>query len=281
MHSFVEAEILITVRAYPEPSSKYVETSCVAGVDLLTKKPIRIFPVRARVLEDAHQFKKYSVIRAQVQKSTSDPRPESFKINEDSINLLREIPTGVGKRRDWAERNDLIEPFRIAGSIEELQSKFDEEGKSGAPSLALIRPKAICRLTIEHRGQAAWSEKDLSKLGQLGLFDDPRKPRDQLEFIPFRFKYDFTCDDPTCTGHSFSMLDWEVNQSYRKWRDKYGASGWEKAFRQKYEEELINERSLQFFVGTINSHPRTWSIIGIYYPPKAPKDEPPQTQALF
>ena len=43
-------EILITVRATPEPSKGYGETSCVAGVTK-SGKPIRLFPIEARTLE--------------------------------------------------------------------------------------------------------------------------------------------------------------------------------------------------------------------------------------
>ena len=32
--------------------------------------------------------------------------------------------------------------------------------------------------------------------------------------------------------------DWEMGQSYRRWKSKYG-DGWEAKFRQKYEFEMI------------------------------------------
>ena len=63
--------------------------------------------------------------------------------------------------------------------------------------------------------------------------------------------------------------DWEMGQSWRKWRIDYG-SDWEKAFRQKYELEIRDRFDTHFYVGTINKHPREWIIVGLFYPPKMP-----------
>ncbi len=40
------------------------------------------------------------------------------------------------------------------------------------------------------------------------------------------------------------------------------------AFRQKYEIELMQERDVQSFVGTLNAHPPEWIIVGLFYLPK-------------
>lgn len=62
------------------------------------------------------------------------------------------------------------------------------------------------------------------------------------------------------------IFDWEVIQSYRKWRDFYG-DRWEEKFRQKYEEEMAS-KDFHLFLGTIRKHPWQWTAVGIYYPPK-------------
>ena len=51
-------KILIAVKTYPNPSKKYNETVCTAGLDE-DKNWIRIYPItfRARPLEE--QYKKY------------------------------------------------------------------------------------------------------------------------------------------------------------------------------------------------------------------------------
>lgn len=60
--------------------------------------------------------------------------------------------------------------------------------------------------------------------------------------------------------------DWEVAQSYRAWKAKYGDDGWQEKFRSKYETWMLG-RDLHFYVGTVASHPNRWIIIGLFYPP--------------
>jgi hypothetical protein len=63
-----------------------------------------------------------------------------------------------------------------------------------------------------------------------------------------------------------SCTDWEMGQSYRRWRRDYGDE-WQNAFRQKYEREMIEKLDTHFYVGTIHQHPKNWIIIGLFYPP--------------
>jgi hypothetical protein len=44
--------------------------------------------------------------------------------------------------------------------------------------------------------------------------------------------------------------DWEMGQSYRNWRDEY-AEEWETAFRQTYEDKMM-QRDAHFYVGTVH-----------------------------
>ncbi len=61
---------------------------------------VRLYPIPFRYLEGAMQFKKYQWIRANITKATSDPRPESYNIAPDSIELGDIIKAG----RTWEER---------------------------------------------------------------------------------------------------------------------------------------------------------------------------------
>ncbi len=61
--------------------------------------------------------------------------------------------------------------------------------------------------------------------------------------------------------------DWEMSESYRRWRSEYG-DGWEEKFRQRYENEMIQRYDTHFYVGTVASHPNNWIIIGLFYPPR-------------
>ena len=65
--------------------------------------------------------------------------------------------------------------------------------------------------------------------------------------------------------------DWEMMQSYRKWRRDYG-DGWEAAFRQKYEREMSDKFDTHFFVGNLHQYPNAWIVVGIFYPPRKTPD---------
>jgi len=60
--------VLITVKAYPNPSKKYGETVCCAGIDLQTNSWIRLYPVTYRDLEYSKRFKKYDIIKVKCAK---------------------------------------------------------------------------------------------------------------------------------------------------------------------------------------------------------------------
>jgi hypothetical protein len=95
-----------------------------------------------------------------------------------------------------------------------------------------------------------------------------KSPREELEKIPFDFTYEFACDDTTCKGHKLSCTDWEMAESYRKWRREYG-DRWEEKFRTRFEREMIEKYDTHFYVGTLHQHPKNWIIVGLFYPPKS------------
>lgn len=257
MDVWSEIDILITVRAFPEPSEKYRETSCVAGVDLTNSRPIRVFPVVARTTK----IQKFEHIRARVKKTTKDSRLESHNIDADSIRSVRKIDTKDG----WTKRTELVEPFRVADSIEQLKQMRKTLGHKAGPSLALIRPKRIIKVEVTEKGQKTWSEEELAKLNKPSFFDNETS-RDPLEFIPYDLRYSFVCDDEACRGHRFRCVDWEASEAFRKWRKDYGQE-WRQKFLERFD-EYMTSRDLQFFVGTLSAHPNTWTIIGLYYPPR-------------
>lgn len=89
-----------------------------------------------------------------------------------------------------------------------------------------------------------------------------------LEKIPFSFQYQFYCDDPECVnGHKLIRTDWEMGESWRKWKGAYGDQ-WEAKFRQRYEEEMIGKYDTHVYVGTLDKYPNVWIIVGLFYPPQ-------------
>ena len=134
----------------------------------------------------------------------------------------------------------------------------------------------IVRLRISPADAPDWTESELAMLRQKHLFVDA--PKQELQKVPFVFRYEFRCAEDTCGGHTLMCTDWEMSQSYRQWKADYGA-GWEEKFRERYEFEMIHKNDTHFYVGTVASHPNRWIIIGLFYPPRLPQD--PQTSLAF
>lgn len=256
-------KILILVKAYPQPSKKYGESVCTAGITL-SGKWIRLYPVDFRNLPIENKFKKWCWIEASITKS-SDPRPESHKINHDTIVNLKRIET----HGDWKQRKEILLPLCI-NSLEELEELHD----TNKTSLGIIKPKHIDELLIE-KTASEWSAEKQEALNravnQQSIFSMRKVSLKSIEKVPYKFSYRFKCDNPNCKGHTRQILDWEINQSFRKWKRDYGSE--EIALdmiHKRYFEEFTLKCDLYFILGTLKSMDRfrQFSIIGLVYPPK-------------
>ena len=249
-----EKRILVTVKTYPVPAAKGAEVSCTAGVTA-DGEWIRLFPIPFRRLEHERKFRKYEWIEARVAKARNDVRPESHHVDLQSINVASWIPPDKG----WAARKQIIFPLKS----QSLCSLKAEQAAHESPTLGLFKPKEIRRLIIE-RDQEDWTPDERAKLQQQGFFD--QMPLSELEKLPYRFSYEFVCDDPACKSHKLSCTDWELGASFRDWRRRYG-SGWEEKFRLKFERQMIEEKDTHFYVGNLHARQHIWIIIGLFYPP--------------
>jgi hypothetical protein len=123
--------VRILVKAFPQPSTKHEETVCCAGVTEDSQELLRLFPIRYRRLPKADQFDRYDLVEMTTTKATSDARPESYRVDEDSIHLVES-----GKKLSDEAKVRLWTPF-IAPSIGVLL----EENKTRGRSLGIIRPQ--------------------------------------------------------------------------------------------------------------------------------------------
>ncbi len=247
---------LIVVRTYPTPAVKGVEVSCTAAITDRGEW-LRLFPIPYRFLSQDRRFRKYQWIEVRVTKA-SDPRPESYKLDVDSIKILSDpLSTADG----WRARKEIVLPLR-SHSLCYLQR---ERNSKRYPTLGFFRPKVIKRLIIKPDSKP-WTQGQLQILSQMDLYK--KAPQKALEKVPYSFRYQFRCDESSCTGHTISCIDWEMSESWRKWKDKYG-NKWEDKFLQKYQTEMIEKNDTHFYVGTVHQHPQTWIIVGLFYPPRS------------
>ena len=255
-----KSEILIVVKTYPEISSKYTETVCTAGISFDTKTLVRLYPIRFRYLEGSQQFKKYQWIRANIRKTSADPRPESYNIDPESIELRNVIPAS----KTWEKRYSwLINENTVFPSVESLRAAQ----KNSGTSLGIIQPKEVKRVIIQTRGDEeineAVSKKDCV-IRQLDMFE---KKKD-LYILPIRIMLEFVCKDSKCKGHKMSILDWELGQLYR---NVIKGPDWQAKIEAKIMEEIFGAtRDTYIILGNMVSHPQTFCVLGFFWPRKCP-----------
>lgn len=242
------------VKAYPNPEDDYGEACCTAGVDR-DGNWLRIWPVPFRDLRPDQKFTKWQWITATIRHS-SDPRPESYEVQPETIRVRERVDTS----KDWRKRLALLSGHFV-GSVEELQTLQ----QTGTQTMGSIRPREVFEFVIEERDDPNWKPGQLGLLAQQGLFTARRA---LLERIPFKFSYRFRCDDASCrTAHKLQILDWELAEAYRSWRVTYGEA-WEQAIRNKFETELL-AKDLIFNLGNYIKYPNSFGIVGLVYPPKS------------
>ena len=270
-------KVLITVKTYPIPSSKYDELVCTAGVNE-EGDFIRLYPINFRDLPYTQQYKKYQWIEVIANKYEGrDIRKESYLPNCDSIEILGEpIPSNPG---NWAERAKFA-LAKKSNSMEELYYKQNFDNTS----LGIFRPKYINDLVISS-DNSEWPPKFLNALKQRRLFEDRERTLVPPRKVPFKFHYCFECDDTRCSrNHRMMIEDWEVGARFWKMVDK-GCSHEEasKLVKEKFLNDLCgSDKETYFYVGTILAHPKNWLVIGVFYPKiKSKKVKSDSTLSLF
>jgi len=267
--------ILILCKTYPSPSSKHVETSCVAGMDD-SGRLIRLFPVPFRLITDDQQFKKWQWIRARVRKAGDDHRAESFRISVDTIETQgAPLPT----KNAWEERRQAIKPIEVFEDFNALETARQTRGVT----LAFLRPHRLERLEISKARSADWTPDEIAKLMQAqnqgSLFDQDSEQRSLklLKKLPFDFHYRYECrTDGVARSYEHKLVDWEAGALY--W-NICRRDDWQDAFRQRYFSEF-SEKDLIFLMGTIHRFPDQWLIVSVLYPPRLPPGAVDQ-QSLF
>jgi hypothetical protein len=109
------------VKAMPNPSQKYGETVCCAGVTANGEWK-RLFPVRFRQLES--KFNRWDWLEFKYRRPTIDKRAESCHVFEDTFNV-------VGTLKDDDARALLLDP---------LISPSTADAAARGLSLTLVRP---------------------------------------------------------------------------------------------------------------------------------------------
>jgi len=273
--------ILITVKTYPCPSSKYVELVCIAGIRE-DGSWIRIYPYPSRRLKEDKRFEKYSWIEMELEKNSSDFRPESYRPTDwDSVKILEKI----GTANAWAERKKLIiENGKVYDDIQELIKKAKD--KNDKTSLAVFKPTEILDFKAE-KVPTEWNEKRVNKalaeLAHPSLFQDDFVEYFQIaRKMPYKFSYVFK--DVCGKIYDLMIEDWEICQLFWNCLEKKEEKLAVADVRKKYFDLFLQKCDLHFFLGTtLQWHfkaPNPFLIIGTFHPPKTQEQTEPELNLI-
>lgn len=240
--------ICILVKAYPQPSQKYEETVCCAGVTE-DGRFLRLYPIPYRKLKKEQQFQRFDWVEMDIARDTSDHRPESHKVVPDSIRIIQ---PGAGLKAE--QRVRLWKPF-IADSLQALKEENVETGRS----LGIVKPDpGSVKFSAKPIKEATPEDQALTHYlyRQASLLD--AEPLKELQKPEFTFEYRFTSGGH---AHEMKIHDWEVAAACYHYKKRYGG---------KTLEMLSNEygnniprQNLHIILGTMKAHPRQFIIIGL------------------
>jgi len=240
---------------------------CTAGL-LDGEKWIRIYPVPYTFLSDGQKYPKYSWLVVDLARNHKDPRPESYRPENDKFTVIEQ----VGTSSNWAERKQyIIKDFSTSMKDLIARAKSDE-----SKSLATLKPLEITDFVIEE-DEREWKQTWLDQLKQYNLFDTDEsgqgRERKLIRKLPYKFSYRFLSDGDD-KPHQMMIEDWEVGMLFwnclkRTDGDEFAAK---QLVKQKYFDEFTSQKDLYFFVGTTRQYhsvaPNPFVIIGVFYPPK-------------
>ena len=265
MIEHVNRRILILVKTYPSPSSKYIETCCTAGIDDHGNM-IRLYPIPYRRMQKEQQYQKWQWIEVDTIKARDDKRQESMKAVFSSIKTLNKI-TNPSERLNWV--------------LKCPQFPNIEEAKGSPYSLGIIKVDELIELEFQPES-LNWTSDQLSKLRQQ-LEDDLFSNEDieieasrQLEKVPYGFYYHFRSGGSKAIQR-IRITDWEIYQLYRNTRCQ-DENVWKGKMILKYIEQF-SKQDIYLIVGNQHRFQNQWLCIGVVHLPKGTQAQ--ETMTLF
>ncbi|MCC4908172.1 hypothetical protein [Microbacterium sp. cx-59] len=270
------AQVLVTVKATPQPSASYGDTSCVAGIRIDGDAPtwIRLYPIAFRWLDGESQFAKYDVIELEVRRRDSDTRTESYSPAQDSWHKINHLRPGKS-------RHQVIGRLPVTTTCELMTAASADPA---ATSLGLVYPADVDRLEFEPHPK--WTPEQLAKM-------QDRILKESTALIPmsgsipsvlkepaFKVRYRYRCESTTCRGHQGRILDWELTALQNRLR--HDGKDVKAGVTEKFLDQMFaSDRRTGFYMGNFELAARRgkFSVLGVYWP-KAEDAVAPQP-ALF
>jgi len=239
--SWEKESILVLVKAAPNWSNKYKKFEiCTAGVSE-TEGWRRLYPFPESVMLEK-EIRIWDIIQAETRKPTDDPRIESRKIKNGSVEVVGRVESRKEKRK----------------IIKELSEPALEDALNEKRSLALIEPR-IEGFRIER------AEREPLQFTLNG------KPFRKHPYGDVKLYYNWECPKACryCKGspHTARCFDWGANWLFRKLMRKYkDEKKVRNLVRNKLHFEMKYDNDTWFVLGTTRQRPwKRWMIVGLLW----------------
>ncbi len=242
---------------YPHPSQKHQELVCTAGI-LNDGTWVRLYPIDYRYMPDHQKFRKFQRIKLGLlpHGAGNDTRKESRKPDLQSIEIL-------GPKLSIDERRPIIDGLPHKTMLQ-LRTEYDID----STTLGIVRPTKILVLNIEklEYTDSDWKPEWQKVLTQFNMFIGQPK---SLRKIPYKFSYEFQCEDSGDKKHTAMIEDWELGVLFLKEAERLGSDELaSESVRRKYWDEICApDRDLRLLMGTVFPY-NTWVVVGVYWPLK-------------
>ena len=233
-------QAIILVKAWPQPSQKYGETVCCAGVTPEGEWR-RLFPIRFRHLSGDAQFARWDVVQYRPERPHDDNRRESRRVDEPTLVRVRTMAQRA--------REGFFDPL-FRDSIIAAADRGE--------SLTLVRPKSL-RFRSRPKSDLDLEEERQRRTQtmQQGSLFDP-----ELEAIePCPYNLSVTFEDGA-GPHEMTCGDWETAAAFFNLRRRYGDEHALEHLRSTYEEDYFT-RGVALALGTVKRRPSQWLLLGI------------------
>jgi hypothetical protein len=233
-------QTIILVKAWPQPSQKYGETVCCAGVTPQGEWR-RLFPVRFRHLSGEAQFSRWDIVQYRPEKPRDDNRPESRRVDEQSLAFLHSMAPRA--------REGFFDPL-----FRDSVSAAADRGES----LTLVRPASLKFRWKVKRASDVEEERERREhaLRQGSLLDQELAA---IEPCPYDLSLKFTDGSGK---HEMACGDWETAAAFFNLRKKYGDEGALEHLRTTYEDRYFKD-GVALALGTVKKRPQQWLLLGI------------------
>ncbi|MBF0353841.1 MAG: hypothetical protein HQL43_01215 [Alphaproteobacteria bacterium] len=235
----LKERVIVLVKALPHAGRKHGETVCCAGVTEQGEWR-RQFPIHFRRLQS--RFSRWDIIEYEYRFPESDKRQESRRVQEDTIQVIRKIPS---KERATFLASVVVRSTEIAAAR--------------GQTLALIRPKKLQfkpkKKTPEELSAEQVAYREAASQGS--FFD---KELAELQPCPYAFK--FVYEDELGCSRTSTCDDWETAAMFFRFEKEYGEQKTLQMMQKTFEVDYP-AKGMAFAMGVHSQYPKTWLLVGV------------------